>query len=105
MRTPAIVLFYIAYDLKVLRTDTIVRVLVLVALLVGVLALLNVALQYIAWLDSVESLKKSLAASDLIPPTIPRITGVVGHPNALARLTESSSPLRSGTCTAPSGKD
>lgn len=79
----AVLTFYVFHDAPI-STDAIVRILAAVGGIAGVLALVDVGDAYSRWLCLVDAVDGSIATSDLMPPSVPRIDGVGGHVNIIA---------------------
>ncbi|MGE0056830.1 MAG: O-antigen ligase family protein [Dehalococcoidia bacterium] len=80
----ALVTFYVFHDLDLMRQPVLMRGLAAVGVLAAVYALIDVAGNYVDWLELVREVDGGVSASAILPPAVPRVTGVGDNVNVLA---------------------
>lgn len=96
----ALVAFYAFHDFDFLRPAVIVRGLAAVGAIAGAFALVQVIENYLDWLALVRAVEGGVGSS-LIPPAIPRVTGVGDNVNVLAMALNLTLPFALALVLAP----
>jgi O-antigen ligase/Flp pilus assembly protein TadD len=80
----ALVTFYLFHDLDLMRPAVLMRGLAAVGVFAAIYALIKVAGDYLDWLDLVRGVEGGVSGRSLLPPAVPRVTGVGDNVNVLA---------------------
>jgi O-antigen ligase/Flp pilus assembly protein TadD len=75
---------YAFHDFDFLSPRSLARILAAVGGLAALISLYRVAENYLDWLDLVRAVEGSVGFSNLLPPSVPRVSGVGDHVNIIA---------------------
>ena len=98
-----LVTFYAFHDFDFLNTRSLTRMLAAVGALAAVFGLYRVGANYIDWLRFAEAVEGGITGN-LIPPAVPRLSGVGDHVNIIAMAFNLTLPFAATLVLDPSGR-
>jgi O-antigen ligase/tetratricopeptide (TPR) repeat protein len=93
--------FYALHDFDFIPTETAVRGLACLGGGLAIVALYHIGEDYVVWLDLVDAAGTETGLDRLLPPSVPRITGVGDHVNILAMAFNLTLPFALALLFAP----